>query len=231
VDEQEILKSARLEDSHWWYAARRGLVRRLVRGTTPGRALDVGAGSGGNAAVLAGLGWDVTALEHSPVAVGLARDRGLHAVRADARRLPFRDGSFDLVMSTDMWEHVDDDRTVAQESFRVLRPGGRLLVAVPAGMDVWSGHDVALGHYRRYERDQLTSLVSEAGFDVIDVRAWNVLLRPAVRLRRSSNTDHSEMEHVAAPLNLALRAVVETERFLPLASRRGLSLVVRAVRR
>ena len=83
--------------------------------------------------------------------------RGIPTVRGDARRLPFADASVDLVLSTDLWEHVDEDDEVAAEAFRVLRPGGRLLVAVPAGAVLWSGHDVALGHVRRYERDTLRS--------------------------------------------------------------------------
>ena len=131
--------------------------------------------------MLADLGWQVTALEYSPVAVELAAARGLDVVRGDARALPFPDESFDLVMSTDVWEHVEEDHAVAREAFRVCRPGGRLLVAVPAGMDLWSGHDVALGHVRRYERDGLVALVEQAGFVVDDTMGWNVLLRPIAR--------------------------------------------------
>ena len=102
-------------------------------------------------------------------------------VRGDARRLPFRDESMDLVMSTDMWEHIDDDEAVARETARVLRPGGRALVAVPCSMKLWSGHDVALGHERRYERDELVGLMSGPGLEVVDVMSWNVLLRPVAR--------------------------------------------------
>ena len=76
MDEDEIRKSAALEDRHWWYAGRRALIRRLLRGIPAGRALDIGAGSGGNSQVLAELGWEVTAVEASPAAAGLARSRG-----------------------------------------------------------------------------------------------------------------------------------------------------------
>ncbi len=230
MDEQEIRKSAALEQRHWWYAGRRAVVRERVHDLAPGRALDVGSGSGGNSAVLEDLGWQVTALEYSPVAVELAAARGLTVVRGDARALPFPDESFDLVMSTDVWEHVEDDHAVAREALRVCRPGGRLLVAVPAGMDLWSGHDVALGHVRRYDRSGLVALVEQAGFVVDDTMGWNVLLRPIARTRRRTNTSESEMAEINPVLNWGLRSVVRVESWLPVKRWRGISLLLRAHR-
>jgi len=231
VDEQEIRKSAALEERHWWYAERRALVRRLVAPLPVGRAVDVGCGGGGNTRVLRDLGWQVTGLEYSPVAASLAASRGLQVVRGDSRRLPFADGALDLVMSTDMWEHVDDDQAVARETARVLRPGGRALVAVPCSMKLWSGHDVALGHHRRYERAELVALMEGAGLDVVDVMSWNVLLRPIARLRRRHNDSESEMEEVHPVVNAGLRLAVAAERYLPVGRLPGISLVARAVKR
>ncbi len=230
MDEQEIRKSAALEDRHWWYAERRALIRRLVSHLTPGRAVDVGCGGGGNTQVLRDLGWSVTGLEHSPVAAQIAHQRGLPVVRGDARHLPFHDESMDLVMSTDLWEHVDDHEAVAHETNRVLRPGGRALVAVPCSMKLWSGHDLVLGHVRRYEKSELVALMDGAGLEVRDVMSWNVLLRPVARVRRRHNTGDSEMEHVNPVLNAGLRAVVATERFLPVRQLPGISIVARAVK-
>jgi SAM-dependent methyltransferase len=231
VDEDEIRRSAELEERHWWYAGRRALVRRELAALAPGRAVDVGCGPAGNSEVLRRLGWQVTALDYSKDSAVLAQRRGLNAVRADARSLPFRDGRLDLVLSSDAWEHIEEDDLVASESYRVLRPGGHLFVMVPAGMDLWSGHDLALGHVRRYERDQLVGVVERAGFRVDDVSSWNVLLRPVARARRRHRvTSHSEMEPVNPVINFGLRAVVRLEARLPLRRRRGISLVVRATR-
>jgi SAM-dependent methyltransferase len=231
MDEEEIRRSADLEQRHWWYAGRRALVRRELTGLAPGRALDVGCGPAGNSAVLDDLGWQVTALDYVHDSAVLARRRGLNALQSDARSLPFADGTFDLVLSSDAWEHIEEDGRVAAESFRVLRPGGRLLVMVPAGMDLWSGHDLALGHVRRYERDQLAGLVEQAGFRVEEIFGWNVLLRPVARARRKRRTtSQSEMEPVNPLVNLALRATVGLEARLPVRRRRGISLVLRATR-
>lgn len=231
MDEQEIRKSAALEERHWWYAERRALVRRLVAPLPAGRALDVGCGGGGNTGVLRDLGWDVTGLEYSPVAASLAASRGLRVVRGDSRGLPFADDSLDLVMSTDMWEHMDDDQAVARETARVLRPGGRALVTVPCSMKLWSGHDVALGHHRRYERAELVALMEGAGLEVVDVSSWNVLLRPIARLRRRHNDGDSEMGDLHPVVNAGLRLAVASERFLPVGRLPGISLVARAVKR
>ena len=234
MDDDELRRSAALEQRHWWYAGRRALVRRLMKDAPVGRAIDVGPGPGGNAAVLRDLGWEITGVELTEVGARLCAEHGLDVVRGDATRLPMADASVDLVMSTDVWEHIDDHETVASESFRVLRPGGRLLVAVPAGMEMWSGHDVALGHVRRYERQELVDLVERHGFVVDEISSWNVLLRPVAKLRRRKKAgpedSASEMEHVAAPVNAGLRAALAVESMLPVGRFRGLSLVVRAFR-
>jgi SAM-dependent methyltransferase len=236
MDDDELRRSAALEERHWWYSGRRALVRRLMRGVPAGRAIDVGPGPGGNAVVLRDLGWQVTGVELTETGAQLCASRGVDVVRGDATRLPVPDRSVDLVMSTDVWEHIEDHETVARESFRVLRPGGRLLVAVPAGKDMWSGHDVALGHVRRYERQELLDLVEAQGFVVHDIASWNVLLRPVARLRRATGNEagsdegRSEMEAVAAPINAGLRAAVAVESLLPVGRLPGLSLVVRAFR-
>lgn len=226
MDAEEIEKSAALERRHWWYAARRALVRRTVGDWGAGRAIDVGCGMGGNTAVLRELGWQAVGVEYTPVGCEIALSRGIPVIRGDGRTLPVADGSVDLVMSTDAWEHIDDDVAVAQETARVLRPGGRLLVAVPASMALWSGHDVALGHVRRYERDELAARIEGAGLVIDDLWSWNVLLRPVVRARRKKRQEsESEMEAVHPVLNAGLRAAVGMERVLPLQRLPGVSLV------
>src|SRR3954447_5433519 len=153
VEATEIRKLAALEDRHWWYAERRSLLGAELRrlGRRPGSALDVGAAAGGNTRVLVRAGWRALALEYAEDGAALARERGLSVVRGDATALPLGNASVDLVVAYDVLEHLDDDAGAVREIGRVLRPGGTLLVAVPAGMNNWSAHDEAVGHVRRYE--------------------------------------------------------------------------------
>jgi SAM-dependent methyltransferase len=230
VDRSEIRKLAALEDTHWWYRERRQLLARQVRAMSPGRALDVGAAAGGNTRVLLDRGWHAIALEFSEDGAQIARERDLPVVRADALTLPFPDACLDLVVAYDVLEHIPDDDRAVQEFCRVLRPGATALVAVPADPGLWSAHDDAVGHVRRYTRSSLVPLLERNGLDVTAVQSWNVLLRPAAAWRRRNSTG-SDLEQMSPVLNLGLRAVVATERYLPVKSLPGVSLLVRARRR
>ena len=225
----EVRKLAALEDVHWWYRERRWLLERAVRGLRPGTALDVGAAGGGNTRVLRSLGWRATALEYGADGAQVAHERGLAVVRGDATALPVADGSLDLVVAFDVLEHLEDDASAVAEVRRALRPGGRFLVAVPADPRLWSAHDEAVGHVRRYTRPELTGLLADGGFVLEDVRSWNVLLRPVVALRRRQSTG-SDLDHVPRIVNAGLTAVIGAERYLPVHRLPGVSLLVSAQR-
>jgi SAM-dependent methyltransferase len=133
------------------------------------------------------------------------------------------------VTAFDVLEHIDEDYLAAAEIARVLRPGGTALIAVPCDMALWSAHDDAVGHVRRYSRSELTGLVQKAGLTMEKMWSWNVLLRPVVALRRKSSAG-SDLEEVAPLVNRLLTAVVVAERYLPVRSWPGVSLMVRARR-
>ena len=227
----EIQQLAAVEDRHWWYKERRALLaRELRRLPAPGRALDIGAAGGGNTRVLRGHGWQALAVDYSVAAVEIARARGVGAMRADARELPVRSGACDLVTAFDVLEHIDEDYLVAAEIARVLRPGGTALISVPCDMALWSAHDEACAHVRRYSRSGLTDLVQKADLTIDRMWSWNVLLRPVVRLRRRSLTG-SDLDNPARLVNGALTSIIVTERYLPVKSLPGVSLMLRATRR
>ena len=226
MDADEINKLALLEERHWWYAERRTVLRAILRGRRSGGwAADIGAAAGGNTRVLGSLGWDPLAFEHSETGAALALSRGLRVSRADAHHLPLRDGSMSLVTALDVLEHLDDDLRAVRELRRVLRPDGVLVVAVPADPALWSAHDDAVGHLRRYTEESLRTLLTAAGFAVERLWSWNVLLRPVAVLQRRYSTG-SGLTRLPAPLNACLRAVVALERVLPVGGRRGVSLFV-----
>jgi SAM-dependent methyltransferase len=230
MDRSEIRKLAALEDTHWWYRERRALLSRQIRGIRPGVALDIGAAAGGNTRVLRESGWNAFALEFSEDGAEVAHERGVPVVRADAQLLPFPDASLGLVVAFDVLEHIEDDDRVAAEIFRVLRPGSVALIAVPADPALWSAHDSAVGHVRRYTRSSLVTLLEGNGMDVEVLTSWNVLLRPVAAWRRRRTTG-SDLDDVSPLVNLGLRAIVGVERYLPVKSLPGVSLMARARRR
>lgn len=230
MESSEVRKLAELEDRHWWYAERRFLLARALRHAKPGLALDVGAAGGGNTRVLRDLGWQSCALEYGADGAELALERGLSVVRGDATALPVRSGSLDLVVAFDVLEHIVDDGAAAAEIHRGLRPGATFLVAVPCDPKLWSAHDDAVDHVRRYTRETLTELITGAGFALESMTSWNVLLRPIVAMRRKVSTG-SDLEELPGIVNTALRAVIIAERYLPVQQLPGVTLLATARRR
>jgi SAM-dependent methyltransferase len=227
VEGTEVRKLAALEDAHWWYRERRHLLARAIEGVPPGRALDVGAAGGGNTRVLQGAGWSVAALEYGADGAEVAAERRLPVLRGDATCLPVADDALDLVVAFDVLEHIVDDAAAVAEVLRVLRPQGRFLIAVPADPRLWSDHDVAVDHVRRYTRATLTQVLERGGFEVTSMTSWNVLLRPLVALRRRSSSG-SDLEQVPRAVNAGLRAVVTLERYLPVKALPGVTLLAEA---
>ncbi|MFC4531690.1 class I SAM-dependent methyltransferase [Sphaerisporangium dianthi] len=233
MEATEIRRTVEIEDRHWWFRERRTILarelRELRRLGPPGRALDIGAAGGGNTRVLVGHGWDALVADFSQTAVDLARERGLQAIHADARNLPLPDGHFDLVLAFDVLEHIQEDDLAVREIFRVLRPGGTALITVPCDMALWSAHDVASGHVRRYTRDGLRSVLMREGLAIERMWSWNVLLRPVVA-RRRKHTSGSDVTEAPPLVNMALAAVIAAERYLPVRSLPGVSLIARTHR-
>ena len=227
VEGTEVRKLATLEGKHWWYAERRHLLAAAIKGITPGLAADIGAAGGGNTRVLAQHGWKALALEYGQDGAEVCRDRGLPVARADATKLPLKDNSLDLITAFDVLEHLEDDDSAVQEIRRVLRPSGTFLIAVPADPRLWSAHDVAVDHVRRYTRETMLDLLRRNDITVEECTSWNVLLRPVVAMRRhkSSGSDLTDMNPV---VNAALRGIVIAERYLPVKKLPGVSLMVRA---
>ncbi len=158
---------AQAEATHWWFVGRRRLFAAELEkaGVKPtDRVLDIGTGTGANLRLLRDLGFTaVTGLDASEEAIGYCASKGLGAVRkGDICALPFADGSFDLVLATDVIEHVDDDAAAAREISRVLARGGKALIAVPAFQSLWGLQDRKAFHKRRYRMNPLLPLLRGA---------------------------------------------------------------------
>jgi SAM-dependent methyltransferase len=228
MDTFEIEKLAAVEERHWWYRERRAVLDTLLsRLELPGAALDIGAACGGNTRVLQKHGWQATALDFSANGPEICNQRGVPAIRADATRLPCATASFDLVVAYDVLEHIDDDLAVIHEVHRVLKPGGRFLVAVPADPALWSAHDEAVGHFRRYTPTGLGSIMTDNHFDIARVWNWNVLIRPLLKMHRN-RISGSDLDDPQTLINVMMTRIIRLERHLPLSRLPGISLFLEA---
>ena len=187
MDRDYELQTHQAEDRHWWYRGRRTVIERVVcgLGLAPGaRILDAGCGSGRNMIELARHGI-VTGVELSPTSVALARARNSgEVIEGSVLDMPFADSSFDLAVSLDVIEHLEDDLGALRELRRTVVPGGALLVTVPAYQWLWSGHDVVNHHHRRYTRSSLQRVAERAGWRQERTTYFNSLLLPVAILLR-----------------------------------------------
>jgi SAM-dependent methyltransferase len=173
-----------VEVNHWWFVARRQIVRDLVLAGNADRTcsiLEVGSSAGLLMTKLLRDGYTrVDGIDTSPDAIERCRDAGLNAQIMDAQRLSFGDQSMDLITASDVLEHLEDERGALLEWRRVLKPGGLLIVFVPAFQFLWTAHDVANKHYRRYDRKGLLRALQGAGFEIERSSYWNAFLFPPV---------------------------------------------------
>lgn len=162
----------RVEQSHWWYTGRRKILESFLedicRHITDRRPhiLDVGCGTGANLLMLSKYG-DAEGVDVSEDALAFCRERGLKNVKLGAaEKLPYEEGTFDLVTALDVVEHLDDDLGGLREMRRVLRPGGRVLLFVPTFMFLWGLQDDVSNHRRRYRLPELRRVLEQAGFEI-----------------------------------------------------------------
>lgn len=224
MNPDEYQKMFSLEDRYWWFVGRRllalGLLRSALRGATGHGSkpvvLDVGCGTG---VVLGELrDWaSPIGLDMSSLALGFCRQRCLdRVVRGDGQALPLRTDSLDAVIGLDIYEHIPDDEQAFRETFRVLKPGGALVLSVPAFMSLWGPHDVALMHKRRYRLGEVRRKLREAGF-VVERASYSIFfLFPVVvvvRFFEKRRKGEPKANLVAVPnwMNRALVALQQAE--------------------
>jgi SAM-dependent methyltransferase len=222
-------KYHQLEEQHWWFASRRDAVYDLIEELKlPKTAaiLEIGCSGGPLMQRLRNDGYtDLTGIDVSEPAIELAQARGVSNVSVmDGAALEFADARFDLVIASDVLEHIEDEDKALREWNRVLKPGGRMLVFVPAHAYLWSEHDVVNHHFRRYSRLGLVAALERAGLRPLRSSFWNAAMylpTAALRLGRrlvsgpASPTKKpgatGDLHHLAGPLNKLILAWVKAE--------------------
>jgi SAM-dependent methyltransferase len=230
------------ELTHWWFCGRlhivTSLLRRFAPKSRPLRVADVGCGMGASLEALGEFGW-VAGLDYSATALGFSRQRGfLRLLAAALPSLPFPDAEFDIVCALDVIEHIDDDAAAVRELWRVCKPGGLLVVTVPAYEWLWSEHDDINEHKRRYTRPLLRKRLTLPGSELVRLSYMNTLFAPPAMLfrllrnlggkKKSAASDmKSDVFPLPRPLNAIFKFLFSSEniwlRYAPLPF--GISLI------
>ncbi len=223
MDRKVFDQMAKLDATHWWFTARRsildGLIERIVKPPRDARILELGCGTGHNLAMLSRFG-PVEASELDPIARQLASERlgrpVLEAALPDLNMFPA--ASYDLIALLDVLEHVVDDKGSLAAIFERLKPGAALLLTVPANPWMWSAHDAAHHHHRRYRKREIGALARGAGFEIELLSPFNSLLFPPIaaarfigRLRGDESSDDAMP---GAIVNKTLETIFGLERQL-----------------
>jgi SAM-dependent methyltransferase len=227
MDEKEYLHMYQEEEGHWWYAGMRHIVLSLLPTSllpqSP-RALDAGCGTGYF------MGWlqehyraRAIGIDGHPCGLALCRRRGERdLVRGDVAELPFTNEVFDLVTSFDVLSEIQDEnsRALALGEFRrVLKPGGKLVVRVPAYEWLRSSHDAGVSTHHRYGGKELRDAILKTGFQPVRSTFANTILFPVAILWRMlkrarlapPGSDVRSSTRGASWLNSALRSVLKIE--------------------
>jgi len=226
---EEFVYDVLNNDTWWWEVGRRSLVKNLLQrygrnGANPdnGRRpdiLEIGCGAGAMLKDLEHFGTTV-GMDIAEAAPQYWRERGLKSVSlADATALPYGDAQFDIVISVDVLEHVDDDGKAIREMHRVCRPGGKLIVTVPAFKFLWSRRDVQCHHVRRYTLEEFRTKLLHGGFRIIKATYINMpLFFPLLMMVKagqlsSKRAPSLRMDYalVPPPINKLLSNVVDYE--------------------
>lgn len=206
MNSHEYEKIYELENRYWWHVGRRYIIKTLLKkylSTDSNQLiLDIGCGTGGNFNTLRDFG-KVVGVDNSKQALEFAKQKGhTNTVVASAIDLPFADQKFNCVVMLDVLEHIEDDYSALEEAYRVLKPDGSFLLTVPAYQWLWSGHDEALGHIRRYVKNNIIKKAIDAGFH-IEFQSYAIsILFPIIALYRLG-TRASKIEQTSSYVDVS----------------------------
>lgn len=215
LENKALLEMINAEDKHPWYRARLNIVKQWAL-TLPEESfgVDIGCGSGAAAQlIMRNYDLEVVGYDISPDAVIASKARGVTTHQADVSKLPIKSDSQDFALALDVIEHLEDRKILLEEILRILKPGGRCLITVPAHMWLWSKHDELNHHFRRYSKSILIEDLQFVGFEIARIRWWNSIFLPYIYLTRTlvKNRDNSEFQLPPRPLAVVVEKILNTE--------------------
>ncbi|NTW22490.1 class I SAM-dependent methyltransferase [Candidatus Falkowbacteria bacterium] len=228
MDYKDYLTQQKIETDHFWYIARKGLIQRLLASICEDKdrsrvILDIGCGTGTELPVLAEFG-DVVGLDNNAEALKMVAGKGFKTLLVDMDNESLGEGLYDVVCAFDVLEHLENDQTTLDKIFKSLKPGGWLVFTVPAFGAIFSQHDRAMGHFRRYERSGIAEQLSRAGYGNARLGYWNVwVFLPVAVMRltkklfnrgKGRNELSTEAINLPRPLNALLLLILNSEKYL-----------------
>lgn len=188
MQDEFIEELSEIEESNWWHEGRRKIlqdtIENLIMNVKSPKILDVGCGTGGTSNVFLKFG-SLVGVDFSFSALKLASKKGLENIfRSTLTNIPLQDKTFDIITALDVIEHVKDDAIVLLEIKRLMKYTGYLIITVPAFQFLWSEHDVALSHYRRYNISTLTKVLIDSGFEIVRISYFVSFIFPPYALYR-----------------------------------------------
>lgn len=214
-------KYHRLESGHWWFKTRREIVTSLIKPDKGNKYLDIGCSG---AMLLEDLHTSIPkknlfGIDISSDAISIAQKKGFeNTFVMDAENPQFNENQFDCITVSDCLEHLENEASALKNWFKILNTNGTIIVFVPAFMFLWSLHDVANHHFRRYTQRQLIKAMKDAGFHVVRSGYWNfslfvpvLFIRQLKRVITKNKKEVDDMALLPQPLNFFLIMVLRLE--------------------
>ena len=225
MNNNEYQKLYNFENFYWWHIGRGYIIQSLLSKITlkrNSRILDAGCGTGGNIKILSRFG-NVVGIDNSPEAIKFCKKRGFENVQLrDIKNTGFPSNSFDLIVALDLLEHLDNDIETLKEFYRILKKDGYILISVPAYQFLWSEHDVAVHHKRRYSMEEIHRRLLKANFYIVKetfaitfiapiVFIYRIIRKVCPGFKKQKNSDYVILP---VPLNNFFIFLLKTEAFL-----------------
>lgn len=204
----EYQQMFQLESTHWYFRGKREILQNVIRNYLHGhdnKLLDIGCGTGKIMEELSQFG-DVYGIDSSEIALAFCRQRGLTNLYlvCENKTYPFPDGYFDAICAFDILEHLPCEENMVYEIKRIARAGAYVFITVPSFGFLWSTHDVALHHFRRYSSGQIKMLLEKNGFQIERLTFFIFFLFPIAAVYRTLNRWHPKKKKIRSEFFIQL---------------------------